>query len=607
MLRISEITKSYSTQVLFSDLSLVVAPGEKIGLVGRNGHGKTTLFRLIVGEEHPDSGSIILPRDYRVGYLSQHIAFTKDSVLEEACLALSEQESDLAYKAKAILLGLGFSENEFSQSPLKLSGGYQVRLNLAKILIAEPNLLLLDEPTNYLDIVSMRWLERFLRDWAGELLLITHDRNFMDSVATHIVGIHRQKARKVAGNTEKYFQQLSQEEEVHEKTRLNQERKVKDVERFIERFRAKASKATVVQSRVKLLDKMERVEKLSAIDDLEFSFNATSFPGRWLLEAERISFSYGSSGPQLIKELSLAIAKNDRIGVIGRNGRGKTTLLNLLAGDLTPSGGDIKTSPNVEMGYFGQTNILRLNLKNTVAEEISSVDDQNNQTRVRSICGLMMFSGEAADKPISVLSGGERSRVLLGKILVKKANLLLLDEPTNHLDMYSAEALLEAIEDFPGAIVLVTHNEEFLHRVVNKLVVFDRNEILIFPGGYQDFLDQVGWAEEDNLRSNKKLNGDKLSKKELRRERAQRLQEKNNVLNPLKKQIENLEADITKLEKAIAADETELAELFSGGYSGKARILSDKIDGAKKKIDRLFLELEKVNKAYEQKSAEYAD
>ena len=274
MIQISNLSKAYGTQIIFDNVGFTVNAGERIGLVGRNGHGKTTLLRMITGEERPDSGDISIPNNYMVGYLSQHLIFSEDSVLKEGCLGLkpSDDGRDESYKVETILMGLGFSTEDFCRNPLELSGGYQVRLNLAKLLVSEPNMLLLDEPTNYLDIISIRWLTRFLSSWRGELILITHDRDFMDGVSTHTMGIHRNKIRKIAGPTHKLYQQILMEEEVHEQTRLNEEKKRKDVEQFINRFRAQATRARAVQSKIKALRRNGRLEKMSEIKDLEFEF-----------------------------------------------------------------------------------------------------------------------------------------------------------------------------------------------------------------------------------------------------------------------------------------------------------------------------------------------
>jgi ATP-binding cassette subfamily F protein 3 len=305
MIQVNNLEKSYGRQVIFDNVSFTLTPGERVGLVGRNGHGKTTLLKMITGQQHPDSGTINVPDGYSVGHLSQHIRFTEDTVLKEACLSLADREDgrDETYKAETVLMGLGFLEDDFNIDPMELSGGFQVRLNLAKVLISDPNLLLLDEPTNYLDIVSLRWLAGFLRGWQNELIIITHDRSFMDGVTTSTMAIHRCKVKKVSGTTEKVYQQLLQEEEIYEQTRINDEKKRKETEEFINRFRAKATKARAVQSRIKALRKHQQLEKLSDMKNLEFTFNSAPFTGKQLMEVKDLSFGFDHDMPPLIEGL----------------------------------------------------------------------------------------------------------------------------------------------------------------------------------------------------------------------------------------------------------------------------------------------------------------
>src|SRR5208283_3852498 len=385
MLQVSSLSKAYGQQVIFDAVSFTVNPGERIGLVGRNGHGKTTLFRMILGEEKPDDGVISIPAGYTVGHLSQHIRFTRPTVLEEGCAGLQESEDgrDESYKVKTVLTGLGVSPDAFDRDPYELSGGYQIRLNLAKVLVESPGLLLLDEPTNYLDIVSIRWLTQFLRNWKNELILITHDRDFMDSVTTHTMGIHRCKIRKIAGQTVKLYEQLLQEEEVYEQTRINEEKKRKEVEQFINRFRAQATRAKAVQSKIKALRKKEALQKLAEEKNLDFRFNFAPFTGKFLLEADDISFAFTTDNP-LFAGLSLAVATNDRIAVIGKNGKGKSTFLNLLSGELLPSKGMVTRHPKLKLAHFGQNNINRLNPGKTVEDEILEHLPDHNRKHART-------------------------------------------------------------------------------------------------------------------------------------------------------------------------------------------------------------------------------
>jgi len=613
MIQISNLSKSYGTQIIFDTIGFSVNAGERIGLIGRNGHGKTTLLRLITGEEKPDTGVVSIPNNYMVGYLSQHLHFSKNTVLEEGCLGLkpSEDGRDESYKVESILMGLGFSREDFLRDPLDLSGGYQVRLNLAKLLVSGPNLLLLDEPTNYLDIVSIRWLAKFLKNWKGELILITHDREFMDSVTTHTLGIHRNKIRKIAGPTHKLYQQILMEEEVYEQTRINEEKKRREVEQFINRFRAQATRARAVQSKIKALMRHERQSKMSAIKDLEFSFVPAHFSGKWLMEARDVSFSYDVKNPPLIEGLNLAIGGHDRIAVIGKNGKGKTTLLNLLAGELQPIKGSISRHAQLRPAYFGQTNIQRLSPDKTVEEEILDIQPDLNRGAARTVCGIMMFEGDTALKKIRVLSGGEKSRVLLGKLLVSPANLLLLDEPTNHLDMESVDSLLTAIDAFDGAVVIATHSEMILHAIAARLVVFDDDRVKVFEGSYQDFLDRDGWKDERTEYSlsrqpaGQKENG--LNRKDIKRIKAELINSRSRTLTPLQTRISEVEEEITQLEEGIERDNQSLIQVSMKGDGESIRRLSRSIHESREKIEILFDELQSLTDQFEVKSTEFEE
>ncbi|MDO6383639.1 ABC-F family ATP-binding cassette domain-containing protein [Leptospira santarosai] len=497
MIKISNLNKAFTTKVLFDDLNMSINRGEKIGLVGRNGHGKSTLFQMILGNVEPDSGTISVPKGYKIGHLQQHLHFTKSTVSEECALGLPEGEEYETWKVEKILSGLGFSERDMKRNPNEFSGGYQIRMNLAKLLVSAPDMLMLDEPNNYLDIVAIRWLEEFLREWEGEIILVTHDRGFMDAAVTHTIAIHRTKAIKVQGDTDKLYGQINQSEEIYEKTRLNEAKKRKQEEIFIAKFKAKASFASRAQSRVKKLEKQGEMKALEKIQDLELYFNGAPFSASQMFSAENLSFSYDGKEPYLIENFSVSVGNKERICIIGRNGKGKSTLLKILAGELEPSQGTIKKHPILKEGYFGQTNKLNLNENSTVVEEIMASDRSCTEWQARTIAGGLMFSDDQALKKIKVLSGGEKSRVLLGKILVTPCHLLYLDEPTNHLDMQSCDSLIEAIDEFEGSVIMVTHDELHLRAVATKLIIFDNDTIRIFDGSYDDFLNEVGWSNED--------------------------------------------------------------------------------------------------------------
>ena len=350
----------------------------------------------------------------------------------------------------------------------------------------------------------MRWIAKFLTNFKGELILISHDRAFMDSVTTHTAVIHRQKIRKFEGGTAKAYAQIVLEDEIHEKTRANEDRKRAHAEAFINRFRAQASKAKMVQSRIKMLERLPDLDELAEIESLDFEFRHAPFAAKTLLEARDISFGY-SADNLLFKNINLSINARDRIGVIGNNGKGKSTLLNVLSGGLTPLTGEIKSHPDLKSGFFGQTNIQRLDPKLTIEQEITNANPALTRTQVRNICGTMMFGGDLALKKVTVLSGGERSRTLLAKILAHPSNLLLLDEPNNHLDMESIDALIESLQDFPGALLIVTHNEGILRALATKLIVFHRGKADVFDTTYDEFLEKIGWEDEEQ--GNGKSNG----------------------------------------------------------------------------------------------------
>jgi ATP-binding cassette subfamily F protein 3 len=593
VLTVTNLSKAYGRQTLFDGVSFQVASGERVGVVGRNGHGKSTLFRILLGEEASDEGTVSVPSGYRMGHLAQRLHFRHRTVLEEAVSAIprAEDGTDETYRANVILSGLGFPEADLSRRPNDLSGGFQVRLNLARVLLSDSNLLLLDEPTNYLDVVSIRWLQRFLRAWKGELLLITHDRGFMDSVTTHTLAIHRCRVRKLPGGTEKIYRQILQEESVHEQTRINDERRRKEAEAFISRFRAQATKARAVQSRIKALARHERLEKLTRAGDLEFSFRAAPFSGKWMLEVRDLSFGYDPRRP-LIEGLSLAVERRDRIAVVGTNGRGKTTLLRLLAGELAPVSGMVRPAQNLKIGYFGQTNVDRLHPGLTVEEEVRQANPALTRTQVRTLCGAMMFEGSAAEKKISVLSGGERSRVLLARILAAPVNLLLLDEPTNHLDQESVDAFLEAVSAFEGAVVLVTHVERVLSALATRLVVFDRGKAERFDGGYADFLDRVGWQAEATEEGSSRAAGDlPARRRDARRQRAEIVARRSKELGRLRRAIAALESEIMALEAQLAKDDATIVEATRKNDGAAVRALASAASAARARIEALFDEL----------------
>lgn len=593
MIQVQNLQKSYGMQMLFNDATFQVGKNERIGLIGKNGSGKSTLFKIILNEESCDSGKVNIPKNYSIGYLSQHLHFTHNTVLEEACSVLKPNEDGWVenYKVEAILGGLGFDQETMEKkSPGMLSGGYQIRLNLAKALAAEPNMILLDEPTNYLDIVSVRWLQKFLKNWAGELMLITHDRSFMDSVCTHTLGIHRQKIRKLQGGVIKFQEAILADEEVYLKTIENDVAKREHLMKFIERFRYKATKAKAVQSRVKALERHEPLAGLDKIKKLDFEFTEADFPAKRMLTVKNLTFGYTENMP-LIEDLSFELYKGDRLAIIGPNGKGKTTLLSLIAGELKSNSGSIEAHNSCVINYFGQTNVNRLDLQKNVEEEIQSSTVDKSKGRARTLAGVMMFEGDNALKKIQVLSGGERSRVLLAKILGKPCNLLLLDEPTNHLDMDSVDSLIEALDAFEGASILVSHDEEIIHSFAKRLIIFDNNKVIFFDGTYQDFLERVGWQNEAKPKELQAKDNRELTK----RERAELILKKSRAIRPLEQKIEQIEHEIEQREQFILDCEASIITAAENGNGLEIAKLSKEMEQAKEQITKLSDEWEDLN------------
>jgi ATP-binding cassette subfamily F protein 3 len=602
MIQLTNISKSFAKQELFSNLSFRLNAKNRVGLVGRNGSGKSTLFKIILGEEQPDDGEISIPKNYKIGALKQHLGFSEASLLKEASLALDEEHKYDTYRVEKILFGLGFSKDDLEKNPLSFSGGYQIRINLAKLLVTEPNLLLLDEPTNYLDIVSLRWLREFLKSFDGEVILITHDRDFMDSITTHTMGIVRKKVSLIEGNTHKFYEQLKANDELHVKTKISQDKKIKELEEFIAKNKVRASTAALAQSKMKQLEKIERLEDIVNEARLKFDFNFLPTPAKNLLEVKNLSFGY-TKDKILFEDISFTLKKGECLGIIGKNGKGKSTLLNVLSGELKPLSGEINLHVSTKFAHFGQTNINHLNLENTVFQEIYGSNEKLSMARARSICGAMMFSGDMADKKISLLSGGEKSRVMLGKILAEEVNLLFLDEPTNHLDMDSIESLKEAIKNFEGSSIIVTHSEDLLRALASRLIVFTKDKAELFDGNYDEFLEKIGWEEEEVEKKEKtKLKSDYYQNK---KQRAYLISQRNKETSPLKKKIEKLEQEIIKTEEKLQISQDELIKVSSSGDSGKLAELYKEVASMESKIEDDFEELEELQNRLDEIIQEY--
>ena len=586
MIHIRNLEKFFDHQILFDEVTFTLNDKEKIGLIGRNGSGKSTFLKILLGEDSAQSGEIEIPAGFRIKALEQNLNFSQPTILKQVASALPPEAHDEQWKAKSILMGLGFATTDFDRPPAEFSSGFQIRIRLAEALVSDSDLLLLDEPTNYLDILSLRWLERFLKTWKGSFILVTHDQHFMEEVVSHSLIIHRGKMRKMKGGPQKLMTQIALEEKVQEKTRQNQVKKQAKTEEFIRSFRAGARSAGLVQSRIKSLEKQEITKKLAKLPQIKFHFRTEPFKGSTMLQAEDLDFGY-TSEELLVKNFSLNVLPGDRIGIVGPNGKGKSTLLKLLTGQLKYKTGKLIHHSKLQIGYFGVDSKQTLSPQKTILEELITLPQVTEQ-QVRSVCAALLFTGENAKKKIAALSGGEKSRVCLGKVLLYKNQLLALDEPTNHLDMESCQALTQSLKEFSGAVIFVTHDEAMLSEVANRLIVFDGGTIRIIEKTYQEFLATGGWNDEQDvvLKKMKDLSDNKktyLESKEAKKEEKMK-----------EKKLENLEKKLKKLEQEKKENEADLNEACLNRDTAKIRILGQRCKEIYDEIEGLYGEMEEL-------------
>src|SRR2546426_178596 len=528
MIQVEEIAKAYAGQQLFGALSWRIADGERIGLVGPNGAGKTTLCRLLAGLEEPDAGRISRPRETTVGYLPQEVAASPaGSVLTEALSgfgevwrveremeevaaalggvphgdesdALTARYGDLQHRfealggyrletaAKAILGGLGFREADFARPLAEFSGGWRMRAALARLLLLRPSLLLLDEPTNHLDIESLEWLEGFLADYDGTVVLVSHDRYFLNRMVTSIAELGPSGVTVYPGDYDDYLVERAARRGPLQAQARNQAKRIAEVERVLERFRYQATKARQVQSRIKMLGRMERVEVEREARGIRFGFPQPPRTGRRVASLRSIHKAYGDN--VVYAGVDFEVERGMRVALVGPNGAGKSTLLRMLAGVLPFERGERVLGVHVAVHYYAQHQLDALTISATILEELERAAPELGQTRLRTILGAFLFSGDAVEKKIAVLSGGEKARVALAKMLVRPAALLCLDEPTNHLDLASREVLERALATFPGTIVFISHDRYFINRIATSIVEITRGSLVVHQGNYDDYL-----------------------------------------------------------------------------------------------------------------------
>lgn len=632
MIAINNLIFEIGARALYDDANWHIKPGEKIGLIGANGTGKTTLLKIIVGDYSPTSGTISMAKDIKIGYLNQDLlsyqsdksilhvameAFERQNQLhteiesllkkletdysDDLLNKLSDKQNEfealdgynIEYRAHEIMAGLGFSEVDTQRTLSEFSGGWRMRVMLARILLQSPDILLLDEPTNHLDLPSIKWLESYLQAFEGAIVIVSHDRYFLDRVVKKIVESRKGKLIPYAGNYSFYVEEKGLREEIQSGQFKNQQAKIKQEERLIERFRAKASKAKMAQSRIKALEKMERVDDVD--DDnpsVNFSFKFSKQSGRHVIRIEDLTKSY--PGVPIVKNATGTIEKGDKIALIGANGRGKSTVLKIVAGaDKNNFTGMCETGHNVTQTFFAQHQLEALHLENTLIQELQAFAPKHTETELRSILGCFLFTGDDVFKKIKVLSGGEKSRVALAKALTADANFLILDEPTNHLDIASVNILISALQQYEGTFIVVSHDRYMLDNVANKIWFIEDQEIKEYPGTYAEYEE---WNSKRIYTPKKIEENPKKEEKKVEKPKVQ-TDDKSKEIKKLNQELQKLENDIAELESAVKDAEAELSkeEVFSN---------PDKLAEANKRYQQLSPRLLKAQAEWERMAEE---
>lgn len=629
MIAINDLTFLIGSRALYEEANWHIKPGEKIGLIGANGTGKSTLLKIIVGEYAPSIGTISMAKDLKIGYLNQDLlsydshhsilhvameAFERQNQLhdeieillkkietdysEEVLNKLSDKQMEfealdgysIEYRANEILAGLGFSSADQHRPLNTFSGGWRMRVMLAKILLQTPDILLLDEPTNHMDLPSIKWLETYLNGFDGAIVIVSHDRYFLDRIVNRIVEARKGKLTIYSGNYTFYLEEKSLRGEIQKGEFKNQQAKIKQEERLIERFRAKASKAKMAQSRMKALDKMERVE---AVDDdnptVNFRFKFSKPSGRHVVRVENAYKSYPNI--EILDNADGVIEKGDKIALIGANGKGKSTLLRIIAGTETYKG-MCETGHNVTTTFFAQHQLESLHLDNSILEEMQSFAPKHSDTELRSILGCFLFTGDDVFKKIRVLSGGEKSRVALAKSLTTDSNFLILDEPTNHLDIQSVNILIQALTQYEGTFIAVSHDRYFLDNVANKIWFIEGKDIQEYPGTY---------AEYEEWQARRLANGEsggikpaKIEKIKKEEPKKEFVENKNLQLKKLNQHLQQLEEVVAEKEKDVKVLEAEIAMEAVYSNPTKLKEINERYTRAKENLGAAQLHWEQL-------------
>ncbi len=639
MIDLSNISLQFNGKYLFKDVNYRISSGDKISLVGANGTGKSSLIKIIAGQLEPESGEVIKQKRISIGYLPQdNVTHIGKTLLEEASSALNdiielqnkeklitdslndpklsdEEKMDLAHqlgevhhmlegldsysaqsKVEKVLLGLGFSEDDFQLLTDQFSGGWQMRIALAKILISQNDLLLLDEPTNHLDIDSLEWLINFLKSYNGGLLVVSHDKNFINQVTNRTLEIFLGRFYTFKGDYDSYLKYKNERDELISHQYEQQQKKIKETQKFIERFRYKSTKAKQVQSRIKQLEKIDLVELPEDKNEIDIKFSTPPQSGRTPIKLVSISKFYGDK--KVFEEIDFEIERGEKIAFVGPNGAGKTTLAKIIAGVIGFNSGERILGHNTIVSYYAQDVADNLDPDLDIIETVDGIAEDKTIGQLRSLLGSFLFSGDDVFKKVGVLSGGEKSRVALCKILLTKANLIILDEPTNHLDYNSKLILQKALIDFKGSLILVSHDIDFLRPIVNKVVDIRKGTIKLYPGDIDYFLSKRSELSDSSIESNYEIKEKKVfsNRKDQKRIEAEIRQQKHKASKDVVKSISNLESVITKLESEYKELENKLAdpEIYLNGEVAKQ--ITSRFNNVKSELDLALLKWEELNK-----------
>jgi ATP-binding cassette subfamily F protein 3 len=631
MISISNISYFIGGRALYENASMFVKPKDKIGLIGLNGRGKSTLLKLIHGEYSLDAGSISKSNDCTIGFLNQDLLSyqTEDSILTVAMGAFKEvvdierqleatihkletEYSDglveklsklqekyeqmdgytMQSKAEEILEGIGFVTADLHRPLKEFSGGWRMRVMLAKLLLEKPSLLMLDEPTNHLDLPSIEWVEGYLRNYEGAVMVVSHDRQFLDNVITKTVEVTQEQLFTYEGNYSFYLAEKELRQEIQQGAFENQQAKIRQTERFIERFKAKASKARQVQSRVKALERIDLIEEV--VDDsaaVNFRFKFKQQPGRFINTLKDVSKSYGDL--EILKKTSISIERGDKIALVGANGKGKSTLLRILAGT-EPVEGERTIGYNVIQAFYAQHQLESLHVENEILDEMKQAGSGKTEQELRGVLGCFLFSDEDQFKKIKVLSGGEKSRVALAKTLISEANFLLLDEPTNHLDFISENILIQALQQYAGSFIVVSHNRYFVSQIANKIWYIDNKQIKEYPGTYDEY---EFWRKKNENAEPPVRKAEKVAPKQEQPVKVDDASAKK--LKALQKELKQQEDKIENLELQKKQIEDEMAKPEVYGDFAKLKVAQDKfndviasLETASKKWETLIEEID---------------